>query len=89
MKGVRNAQVRLRRLAGRMGLVPDGVRRTQVACVQAVALYGSELWWKGEAVRSTIGMANDLQKLVNQQARDVTGCFRSTNQGELMLESGL
>jgi len=89
MKGARNAQARLRRLAGRMGLVPDGVRRTQVACVQAVALYGSELWWKGEAVRGTIGMANDLQKLVNQQARNVTGCFRSTNQGELMLESGL
>jgi len=31
----------------------------------------------------------ELQALVNQQARLVTGCFRSTNQGELMLESGL
>ena len=76
-------------VAGRMGLIPDGIRRTQVACVQAVALYGSELWWKGEDVHGTIGKANDLQKLVNQQARAVTGSIRSMNQGELMLESGL
>jgi ribonuclease HI len=89
LKNARNAQARLRRLAGKMGLVPDSVRRTQVACVQAVALYGSELWWRGEAVYGSIGKAADLQKLVNQQARAVTGCFRSTNQGELMLESGL
>jgi hypothetical protein len=73
LKNARNAQARLRRLAGKMGLVPDSVRRTQVACVQVVALYGSELWWKGEAVYGSIGKAADLQKLVNQQARAVTG----------------
>jgi len=89
LKSARNAQARLRRHAGKMGLVPDSVRRTQVACVQAVALYGSELWWKGEEVYGSVGKAADLQKLVNQQARAATGCFRSTNQGELMLESGL
>jgi len=89
MKKARNAQQRMRRLTGRMGLVPENVRRTQVACVQAVAMYGSELWWKGENENGTIGRANDLQILVNQQARDITGCFKSTNQGEPMPLSGL
>ena len=89
LKSARNAQTRLRRLAGKMDLVPDSVRRTQVACVQAVALHGSELWWRGEEVYSSVGKAADLQKLVNQQARAVTGCFHSTNQGEPMLQSGL
>ena len=77
MKKARNAQQRMRRLTGRMGLVPENVRRTQVACVQAVAMYGSELWRKGEEENSTIGRANDLQILVNQQERDITGCFKA------------
>jgi len=89
VKKARNAQQRMRRLTGRMGLVPENVRRIQVACVQVVDMYGSELWWKGEKENGTTGRANDLQILVKQQARDITGCFKSTNQGELMPLSGL
>jgi hypothetical protein len=33
--------------------------------------------------------ANDLQKLVNQEARAVIDCYRTTNQGVLSMESGL
>jgi len=33
--------------------------------------------------------AGELQKLVNQEARAVTGCFRTTNLGALAMESGL
>jgi len=40
-------------------------------------MYGSELWRKGEEENSTIGRANDLQILVNQQERDITGCFKA------------
>jgi hypothetical protein len=89
MGKARKAQHRLRRLTGNMGLVPENVRRTQVACVQAVALYGSELWWKGEGEKGTIGRASDIQSLTNQQARAITGCFKSTNAGQLVLMSGL
>jgi len=78
----------MRRLTGRMDLAPENVRRTQVARVQAVAMHESELWWKGEKENGTIGRANDLQKMVNQQARDITGCFKNTNRG-LMSLSGL
>jgi len=46
----------------------------------------AELWCKGEKENGTIGRANDPQILVNQH---VTGCFKSTNQGELMPLSGL
>ena len=40
-------------------------------------------------MHDTIGKAADLRTLVNQQACAVTGCFYSTNQADLMLESGL
>jgi hypothetical protein len=51
-------------------------------------MFGSELWWKGEATHGTIGRANDIQKLVNEQARAVIGCFRTTNLGTLEMETG-
>ena len=50
-------------------------------------VYGSELWWK--IGRQAKGRANEIQKLVNQEARAVTGCFRTTNAGVLALEAGL
>ena len=59
------------------------------ACIQSVAMFGAELWWRGEGARGTVGRANDLQLLVNQQARATTGCFRTINLGVLSMESGL
>ena len=58
-----------------------------LACKQ-FALYGEELWRRGEE-RETLRRANELQVLVNSQVRGITGCFRTINQSELMLESGL
>jgi len=52
-------------------------------------MFGAELWWKGEGARGTVGRADDLQLLVNQQARATTGAFRTTNLGALSMESGL
>jgi ribonuclease HI len=89
MKKGRKALVRLRRLAGQMGLTSGNCRKVMTACVQSVAMYGMELWWKGEGkpgMRSGVG---ELQKLVNQEARAVTGCFRTTNLGALAMESRL
>jgi len=42
-----------------------------------------------ELARGTVGRANDLQLLVNQQARTTTGAFRTTSLGALSMESGL
>jgi len=64
-------------------------RRVQSACVQAAALFGSELWWKGDNAHGMVGRREEIQKLVNQEARATTGAFRTTNQGALSLESGI
>jgi len=45
MKNAKAAEARLRVLICIHGIVPELVRAVQVACVQAVALYGSESWW--------------------------------------------
>jgi hypothetical protein len=42
----RRAQGRVRSLMTKTGLSPEGCQRIQIAAVQAVALYGAELWWK-------------------------------------------
>jgi ribonuclease HI len=89
LKSGRNAMNRLRRLTGQMGLSPVNCRRIMTACVQSVAMFGAELWWKGGNVRGTTGRAEELQLLVNQQARAITGAFRTTNLGALSMESGL
>jgi len=44
MKKARNAQNRLRRLAGQVGLSLENCRKVQAARVQAAVLFGSELW---------------------------------------------
>ena len=46
---------RLRRLTGQMGLSPANCRKVMTACIQSVAMFGSELWWKGDRVEGTIG----------------------------------
>jgi len=66
------------------GLNPEGCQRIQITAVQAVALYGSELWWKGQE-----GRAQEVQKLLNEQGRRVTGCFWTTSQGAQMNDAGL
>jgi len=89
LKEGERAMGRLRRLTGQMGLSPANCRKVMTACIQSVAMFGSELWWKGDHVRGTIGQANELKLLVNQEARATTGCFRTTNLGALSMESGL
>jgi len=44
-----------------------------MACIQSVAMFGSELWWKGDQTRGTIGQANEMQLLVNQSGTSVNG----------------
>ena len=83
MKHGRKAMTQLCRLTGQMGLSPANCRKVMTACVQSVAMFGAELWWKGDLVEGTIGRAKELQLLVNQEARATTGCFRTTNLGAL------
>jgi len=84
-KKARAADARLRTLTLTYGIVPESIRAVQVACVQAVALYGSELWWDPKEV----GRQDDLQRLLNRQARSNLGALPTTPWDALMRESGL
>jgi len=70
MKEGRKAKARLHRLTGQMGLSPANCRKDMTACIQSAAMFGSELWWKGDHVTGTKGRAEELQLLVNQEPRD-------------------
>jgi len=80
----RRVQNRVRSLMVKKGLSLEGCKRIQVAAVQAVALYGSELWWRGQENR-----AQEVQRLLNEQGRRATRCFRTTPQGAVMNDAGL
>jgi len=84
MKKARAAEARLRSLTKTYGIVPESVRAVQVVCVQAVPLYGSELWWHPREV----GRRDDLQLLLNRQARSILGALPTTPRGALMRSSG-
>jgi hypothetical protein len=85
MKKARAAEARLRTLTKTYRVVPESVRPVQIACVQAVALYGSELWWNPKEV----GRQDDLQLLLNRQARSILGALPTMPRGALMREAAL
>ena len=55
------------------GLPSSLVQKIQIATVQSIALYGSELWWEGQK-----HYQEKIQKLLNKQARAITGLFCTT-----------
>jgi len=85
MKKPTAAEARLRLLTKMHGIIPERARAVQIACVQAVALDGSELWWDPRE----IGRREDVQLLLNWQARSTLGALPTTPMGALMRESGL
>ncbi len=64
--------------------MPGLVRQIQLAVVQSTALYGAELWWKGQKNHE-----NALQHLLNRQARLITGMYPSTPVHPLLCEADL
>jgi len=78
------AQNRVRFLMTKKGLSSEGCKRIHVAAVQAMALYGSELLCHGQKNR-----AHEVQTLLNEQGRRITGCFRMTPHGALMKATGV
>jgi hypothetical protein len=85
MKMARAVEARLRVLTKMHVIIPERVRAVLTACVQAIALYGSELWWDPRE----IGRQEDLQLPLNQQARSTLGALPTTPMGAVLRESGL
>jgi hypothetical protein len=85
MKKARAAEARLRVPMRMHRIVPERARAVHIAGVQAVVLYGSELWWEPKE----IGRREDLQLLLNRQARSTLGTVPTMPLGPLMRDSGL
>jgi len=85
MKMARAAEARLRTFTRMHGIVPAQVRAVQIACVQAIALHGIELWWDPKAT----GRPKDLRLLLDRQARSALGALPTTPLGALLRDSGL
>lgn len=74
LASAKGALQRIKGLSGsRGGLTMRLMRRVVVAAVNSVALYGAEVWWRGQQDRS-----KRLQLLLNSQARAITGMLLST-----------
>lgn len=84
LRKARMTEARVQALCQQQGLAPGLVRKIQVTAVQAVALYGAELWWQGQKDR-----LGGIQRLINQQARAITRMFRTTPIGPLVREAGI
>lgn len=83
-RAARAAEIQIKGLTRMQGLAPGLIRRIDLAAVQSTALYGVELWWKGQKNHE-----QTFQKLVNRQARSITGMYRSTPIHPLLSEAGL
>jgi len=85
MKRASAAEGRLWKLPNRYVVMSVGWRAVQIACIWAVALYGSKLWWDPKA----LGRQDDPKLLLNQQARSRLGVLCTTPQRAPMREAGL
>lgn len=82
MKQGMAAVARLQALIKTYEVVPASFTAVQVAWVQVVAQYGSEIKWDPKEVNGR----NDLNFLLNQQSRSVLGALLITPRGALMRE---
>lgn len=80
MRRARTAEIQIKGSTRTYGILPGPVRRIQLAVVQSTALYGTELWWKGQ---------RNHEHTFNRQARSITGMYPSTPLHPLLCEAGL
>jgi len=85
MKKARSAEARLRTLTRMHGIVPERVGTVQVACVPAVALYGSGLWPNPQG----IGRREDVQLVLHRQSGSTLGAIPTMPMGAHMRASEL
>lgn len=60
------------------------MKQIQEAAVQAVALYGADIWWNSQK-----GLGEEHQKLINKQGRAVAEIMRSAPVVSVTREAGL
>ena len=70
IKRARTAKNQIKGLIQTYGLVPGFVRQIQLSVVQLMALYGTELSWKGQKNHE-----RTIQQLINCQTQSITGIY--------------
>lgn len=68
-----------------LAILPERVRSDQKPCVQPVELYRSEVWGDPK----DIGRRDDLQLLLNWQARATLGALPNTPLGPFLRDPGI
>jgi hypothetical protein len=84
----KHPQARIAYLCHYQGLPPNSTANLQKVVVQSVVIYGIELNAIQKNPLNDMACIASLQKVLNQQARAVTVCFRTTPIGFLMAEGG-
>jgi hypothetical protein len=74
----------IKQLHNKFGMTTENVRKRMIVTVQASALFGSEIWWRGQK-----NGEEDIQKMLNRTARAITGCMKSTPIAPLIAEAGV
>lgn len=83
-KQAQAAEARISGLTRTYGFPPELVRKIQIAAVQAIVLFGAEIWWRGQKIHQ-----EEFQKFFNKQGRAITGMYQSNPVGSFMSKSGL
>jgi hypothetical protein len=63
MAKAREMEKNISRLHGKYGMTPANVRKVTTTVIQALALFGLEVWWRGQQTR-----ADEVQRMFNRQA---------------------
>jgi hypothetical protein len=65
-------------------MTPKNVRTIMTATVQTSALFGAEIWRRNQKQR-----AEQIQEMINREARAITGCMKTTPIGPLIAKASL
>jgi ribonuclease HI len=84
MAKARQREAEIKRRHGKYGMTPKNVRTIMTATVQTSALFGAEIWWRNQEQR-----AEQIQKMINREARAITGCMKTTPIGPLIVEASI
>jgi hypothetical protein len=82
MAKAREMEKSIQRLHGQYGMTQGNVRKVTTAVIQASALFGAEIWWRGQKSRS-----EEIQVMFNRQARAIMGCMKTTPIAALLAEA--
>lgn len=63
VRRARTMEIQIKGLTQSYGLVPELVRRIQLSVIHSTALYGVELWWKGQKNHK-----HTVQQMINRQS---------------------